>query len=196
MAEEITGAVPQAGTPAQPQAGNVTAATTPAVTATTAASETAETLSIEEAKKLRQESQSLRKRLKELEDAANKAQDANLTEVQRAQKQAQEASARAEEFAKQLRDERGRTAITDAAIKLGVDVELARSLVKVEFDEEGKPLSDAYKLLEAALKKWPQLKGAPQPTPTGINAGEGRGEAKPNPKDKDEELKQRFNLRR
>lgn len=176
----------QAEAASQPQAGAVQ---------TQAVEQVQESISLEEAKKLRSESASLRKRLKELEDQAKKSQDASLSELERAQKSATEAIARATELESALRAERIRVAVGKAASKLGLDPELASELVRegmIDMGDDGIP-KNTETVLQGLVKKWPQLK---QTVTAGINAGDGRGGQPPaDPKARDDELVQRFRIR-
>lgn len=128
---------PQAGTPeSAPQAG----ANTPET----------ETLSLEEAKKLRQEHNSLRKRLAEFEKAEQERQAATLTETQKAAQRAEAAEA----ALKSTRARIGASELKLAAQSAGIiDTDIAAALLgaKVDYDADGEPTNVAD--LVTQLKK-------------------------------------------
>jgi len=157
----------------QPQAGTPAPEATPDAQA--AAGDNA-TISLEDARKLRSESQNLRKRLKELEDEKQKAADAQLSEVERAKKQADAAQTRLAEIEGTLRQERVGREVERTAAKLKLDPELAGRLVApdmLEYDDDGKP-TNTEKVLKGLIAKWPNLVKADAPPPD-INANQGRG---------------------
>jgi hypothetical protein len=149
---------------AAPLAGNAT--TTPALAATPEplAGDGAETpISLEEAKKLRSESANMRKRLKAYEDAEKAAQDAALSQVEKANKAAQEL---------QQKYEAEHRAHVAALVKLAasakgiIDPDLAALAIEasLEFDEQGMP-SNLDKTLDDLVKSKPYLAAKPAEQP-------------------------------
>lgn len=62
-----------------------------------------------------------------------------------------------------LREERGGRAVERTAVKLGLDPELAATLLpasKLEFDKDDKVTTDLEAALNGLLTKWPQLKSS------------------------------------
>jgi hypothetical protein len=152
-----------------PSAGNAQAAnpaTTPALAATPEplAGDGAETpISLEEAKKLRSESANMRKRLKAYEDAEKAAQDAALSQVEKANKAAQELQQKYEQEHKQ----HIKAIVQLAASKKGIiDPDLAALAIEasLEFDEQGMP-SNLDKALDELIKNKPYLAAKPAEQP-------------------------------
>lgn len=145
-ASGATGA--QAATGTQPQAGTAT-------TQADGADGEAETLSLEEARKLRQEAHRLRERLKPLEQAERERRekaDADLPELERAQKRVAELEATVERMEAERKDAKTQQAGVDAAIKLGFrnPARAVRLLdpSAIEYAEDGTPRN-----LDALLRK-------------------------------------------
>lgn len=118
----------------------------------------AETISLDEAKKLRSESASLRKRLKDAEAAVQKFESQNQTEAEKreaALKGAEERASRAEQA---LQEANGRNAVYSNAGN-AIDAELLYLYVEkqgIEFGEDGKPVN-VKDLIEQARKDKPSL---------------------------------------
>lgn len=122
-------------------------------------------------KKLAAENQSLRARLRELEEAEQKRAEAEMSELERAQKRADDAEQRAALVAQQARDHRLRADIATIGQKLGLaapadDVARLLDLAAVEVDADGYPV-DVEKLLADLVEQRPYLKGAAAPVVTG-----------------------------
>lgn len=151
---------------ASPQADEApTTASTPAPAATNTpepqAGEGKETtISLEEARKLRSEAANLRKRLKGYEDAEQAARDAQLSEVERSQKQLADLQAKYDAYSKTTQERIVRYEVERAAAKLNIiDPEAAATLLnraELEFDDDGTP-TNATKLLERLIKNKPYL---------------------------------------
>lgn len=122
-------------------------------------------MSLEEAKKLRAESASLRKRLKEYDDAKAAADLAKLDDLQKAQKQLETATAQASTYREQI----AAMTVQLEATKLGfIDPADAVTFLagKLELDEAtGKP-TNAVKLLEELLKSKSYLKAPETQSPS------------------------------
>jgi len=152
MTDETTGATgTQADPGTQPPAG-----TSP----TQADEESGEqsqpaTISLEEARKLRSEANGLRKRLKDLEAAKAKTDEAELSEQQRLEKKVADLERQIADQTRDSQDKAVRYATVTSAAKLGfADPEDAYRLLDhtaLEFDEDGSPRNVADQL--AALAK-------------------------------------------
>jgi len=168
MSDENGATGTQADPETQPPAG-----TSPAQAASEAGENQPESISLEEAKKLRSEANSLRRRLKELEEADRQRAEADLTETQRLQKRLDELEAEKERLATAQQEQAIRMATVTAAARLGfADPELASRLIDrsaVEMDEAGEP-----KNIPALLAALAKAVGAP-PRPTGSADGGARG---------------------
>lgn len=158
---ETTGAVEtQADTTTQPPAGTTQQSQ--------ADSAEPEALSLDELKKLRSESRSLRERakaaedqLKKLADEKRQADEAVLPERERYEKRVGELTQQLEEARGQLREERGKGVVVNAASSLGfAKPEQAYALLTyeraLEFDEDGRP-TNVDSALKALLKDNPNL---------------------------------------
>ena len=184
-----------------PQEGNTTpAAGTPATTAQTTTPTTPqaepEVFDREYVSKLRQEAASYRTKLKQLEDAQTEAEQAKLGDLERTALALEATKAQMATTEAALKLERVGRAVEKAAMRLGLDPELASKLLDPETLEfiDGVP-SDPERQLKALLAKWPQL-AKPAPQAPSINASDGRGPAAtPDPKAKDDELKSRFRIK-
>lgn len=164
----MTAANDASGTPAepttQPQAGNNTPESAPQAGASTPETET---LSLEEAKKLRQEHNSLRKRLAEYERAQQEAETAKLSDLEKTSKRAETAEA----ALGAMRQRIGASELKVAAQAAGIiDTDIAAALLggKIDYDADGEPTNVAE--LVAQLKKdKPHLfgsQGQPQRPPS------------------------------
>ncbi len=188
----MTDTTPQEGT-------TIPAAGTPATTAqapTTTTTPEPEVFDREYVSKLRSEAASYRTKLKQLEDAQAAAEQAKMGDLERATKALETLKAQTAATEAALKMERVGRAVEKAAMRLGLDPELASKLLDPETLEfvDGVP-SDPEKQLKALLAKWPQL-AKPAPQAPSINASDGRGPAAtPDPKAKDEELKSRFRIK-
>jgi len=136
-----------------------------------------ETISLEEAKKLRSEAASLRRRLKELEDAKRAAEDAKLSEAERLQNRLAELEREQAMYQQERQERTVRYEVMLAASRLGcVDPEAAFQLLdwaSLEFEDDGKP-KNVDKALADLLAKRPYLR-AGQNTST-MNPAKGRGD--------------------
>lgn len=179
MAGEAAAGGTQAEPAAAPQAG------TPPPTQTATASSAAdgqeqpqagapESLSLEEAKKLRSEAQSLRRRLKDFEDAQRAADEASLSEAERIKRDKERIEGELQSAQVALRELRLRTAIEREAAKRGfndpADAYRLLDLAALELDEDGQP-RHAESLLNALAKAKPYLvRTEPQPQQNGALA--------------------------
>lgn len=104
------------------------------------------------------EAKNLRARLKALEDAEAKRKEAELSDVEKANKQLAEATAKAESLKGRLVE----FAVRSVATELGaIDAEVVAKLVdrsKLELDDDGSP-KNAKSLIEELFKAKPYLKG-------------------------------------
>jgi hypothetical protein len=172
MADELVVTPPQAGsddsTP-QPQAGTTT---TTEPQAGEGQSTSPDTISLDEAKKLRQEANALRKRLKAFEDAEAKAAVDKLSEKERLEKQIADLQKAHDAAIKQAQDTRISAEIRLQAQSLGIAPDLAEKLIDraAILDDEGNP-ANVGDALKALAKTYPMLvsKSAPA-APTGGGA--------------------------
>jgi len=167
VADQVAGGTPAEPT-TQPQAGTSSASAPPAGTdqSQTSASSNggSEQLSLDEAKKLRQEHNSLRKRVAEYEQAARDAELAKLSETERIQKQASEHQARALELELRVQQQELKLAGYALAPTLGItDIGLALAAVQSEhaheiaFDDKTGTPTNLEALLKAVVKDHPGL---------------------------------------
>ncbi len=158
---EPTNPQPQAGvtTPPEPQAGDGQA--TPN-----------DSISLDEAKKLRQEANALRKRLKAYDDAKAEAEQAQLTETERLKKQLADKEVELANVAKAAKADKLNAEVRVQAMSLGFadpsDAATFMATAAIEYDEQGAP-TNVKDLLQALLKAKPYLggKAAPQPATGG-----------------------------
>jgi hypothetical protein len=165
--------MPEPTTPVQPQAGETGVTPTQAVTNTSpdalAADGNNDTISLEEARKLRSEAQALRKRekdilaqLKAYQDVEQATKDAQLSEVEKINKQYAELQAQHEELAAQLAESLVRQEVADhvSAFNFVIKASTVANLLLVDFDAieftDGKP-TNVEKLLEKLAKAEPDL---------------------------------------
>src|SRR5262249_55574774 len=127
------------------------------------------------AREIKRENAALRKRLKEIDDAAAAADLAKLGDVEKANRQLQAVQKQADAYRAKLAG----MAVQIEAQKLGiVDPEVAATLIsgKLEFDADGTP-TNAADLLKDLAKAKPYLvsqaggAGQGQQQPAGPNAG-------------------------
>jgi hypothetical protein len=175
--------MPEPTTPVAPQAGDPGVTPAPAATITSPEPQAGEgninePLSLEEAKKLRSEAQALRKRekdvlaqLKTYQDAEQAQKDAQLSEVEKANKQYADAQDTIETLASELLEMRVFRAVSQEASKLNFILPtdmltklLLNDLDSIEFDN-GKP-TNIEKLLTELAKSTPDLI-KPEPAPVG-----------------------------
>jgi hypothetical protein len=119
-------------------------------------------VSLEDLKKIQRENQSLRARLKAVDDAKAAEEAAKLSEHEKTQKALTDAT----EQIKTLKSRIAQQAAQLEAAKLGiVDPEVAATLIqsKLELDDDGAP-TNAGDLLAALLKEKPYLKATAEPT--------------------------------
>lgn len=138
-----------------------------------------ESISLEEARKLRSEANSLRRRLKDLEDQAKAKADAELSDNERLSKRASELERQLAERDQTLQETRIRSATVEAAARLGfADPEDAMRLLNhasLEFDENGSP-TNVEQQLAALAKTKPYLLGRKVPSfDTGSGGSEPAG---------------------
>lgn len=133
-------------------------------------------------KALRDENAKARRRLKELEDAQKKADDAKLSETERLKKEADEAKTRADATEQKARARVAKAEVLTAATRAGAaDADVVFALIKdsVEFDDDGEP-TNVTALVEKLLTDKPFLKqgdgksGGGQNT-SNTNGATGRG---------------------
>jgi hypothetical protein len=165
MAEQTGAEGTQADPTTQPQAG------TTQQSQADGAEPSAETLSLDEAKKLRSEHRVLRERakaaedqLKRLSDEKRQADEAALPERERYEKRVGELTQQLEQLRTELRDERGKGAVVNAASALGfAKPEQAYALLtydrSLQFDDDGRP-TNVEPALKALLKDNPNLASA------------------------------------
>ena len=119
-----------------------------------------EVISLEEARKLRRESQTLRKRLQGYEDAEKAQQEAQLSEHDRLSKRLADLQASHDAYVAQTQQRLVRYEVERQASKLGIiDPEAAAKLIDTsafEQDEQGVP-TNAEKLLKDLIKQKPYL---------------------------------------
>lgn len=173
MAEETTAPATQAEATAQPQAGT---SSTPAE-----GESEQQSISLDEAKKLRSEANSLRRRLKELEDAKKADDDAKLSEQERVAKKATDLEQRLAESDRLLRERTVRYATVASAARLGfADPEDAIRLIDadaIEFDDAG-DARNVGDLLGALAKAKPYLLAGAKPA-VSFDTGNGAGRTTP-----------------
>lgn len=164
MAENTGANETQADSDAQPQEGATQQAPE-------ASAEPDGVQSLEEIKKLRQEHRALRERAKAAEDQLKKladekraADEAALPERERYEKRVGELTQELEQVRTQLREERGKGAVVNAASSLGfAKPEQAYALLMyertLEFDDDGRP-TNVEPALKSLLKDNPNLASA------------------------------------
>jgi hypothetical protein len=112
-----------------------------------------EPMSLDEAKKLRQEANSLRKRLKTFEDAQAAADQAKLSEQEKLQKQLNDLQAQYNEAQRQSQEDRQYSALERAGRTLGIADSIAlEDAVKLALIDLALDESDAEPDFEAAMK--------------------------------------------
>lgn len=123
------------------------------------------------------------RRVAELEAKLTAIEDAEKTELQRAQDQLAAHEAEKKQWATERRDTLLKLAVHTKAAELGItSPTLALAALKdagsVEYDDQGQPsnLDDA---LTALLEAEPALKGTVKPRPADLNAGDGGGGTPP-----------------
>jgi hypothetical protein len=184
---------PSTGTVTTPPAGATP--TAPAAGVENGDADTEEPMSLEEARKLRRESNELRKRIKAAEDKTAAEEDAKRTEAERLEKQNADLKAANAKLLEQMQERTVRLTTVEAAARLGFrNPEVAYKLLDIadiEFTDSGDP-KNVEKLLKALLEKEPYLAkpagagdfggGNRGPTPSGkpdmstlIKRGFGRG---------------------
>ena len=133
---------------------------------------------------LRAESKAREDKIKELEKKQKEYDDANLTESERLKKTAEEKGREAADLATSLQDTRLKLAVYVASSKPELSCAdpglalLALDRSKIKYDESGEP-TNIEDELGALLEAKPILKGEPgKPTAPSVNAGEG---ARPGP---------------
>lgn len=165
MADQNGATGTQADPETQPPAGT---AATQVVSPDGDPQPTPESISLEEAKKLRSEASSLRRRLKELEEAERQRTEAGLTETQRLQKRVEELEAEKVAQTKVQQEKDLRIAALTAATKLGfTDPQDALALLDrdaIEIGPDGQPTNLAKLLSDLARAKSYLLSTHTRPT--------------------------------
>lgn len=144
---------------------------------------TTPTLTLEQAQaeleRTRREAANYRTRLREAEAKVRAHEDAQLSEMERAQREAREAAQREREAREELKAVRTRTEIERAATKLGiVDADAAARLLDqgtLDFDERG-ALKNVEAVLRDLVRERPYLLATRRP---GADAGSGRNQDAP-----------------
>lgn len=156
MTTEPTPTTPQAGTPVStpPQAGTNTP--------DPQAGDGQETISLEEAKKLRKEAQALRTRLSGYETAEKAAQEAALSEVEKANKARADAEVRIQQYQKQLVNAQVRLAAQGKGI-INPDIAASAIADKLDYGDDGMP-TNTEKALDELIKANPYLVAQQQGT--------------------------------
>src|SRR6266568_935603 len=158
MADEPTSGAAQAAPPVTPtaQAATITSPDAQAADGNT------ETISLEAARKLRSEAEALRKRLKAYEDAEQAKKDAQLSEVERINKQYADLKEQHETLAAELLEARVYQDVARHAAKLNFILPadmlaklLLNDLDAIEF-EDGKP-KNIETLLQNLAKSTPEI---------------------------------------
>lgn len=165
------------------EAQEATTAETAATTtqqATTDAGQQPETFDRAYVENLRREAAGYRKRATDAEAKVKAAEDAQLSELELAKKQAQESADAAKAAAEELKSERLRGTIERTATKLGfADADIAEALLKrdaITYGEDGQP-ANIETLLSAILTEKPYLKRAVQSGATTNAATRNQGDA-------------------
>lgn len=178
MADEKAGGAPQAGasqttTTNQPQAG------VPATTAGTLAEPNgnpgSEPMSLDEAKKLRSEANNLRRRLAEIETAAEAEKAAKLTDVERVAHERDQLKQQIEALRIEQQEYRLAREIARHAPSLNlIDADAAQLMLlaggEIEFDHDGKP-ANVGKLLDKLVAEKPYLVASNVRAPQAPSAG-------------------------
>lgn len=164
------------------EAQEATTAETTATTtqqATTDAGQQPETFDRAYVENLRREAAGYRKRATDAEAKVKASEDAQLSELELAKKQAQESAEQAKAAADELKSERLRGTIERTATKLGfADADVAEALLKrdaITYGEDGQP-ANIEQLLAAILTEKPYLKRAVQSGATTNAATRNQGE--------------------
>ena len=126
----------------------------------------------EKVKRANAEAAKYRREVRELQEALRKREEADLSELEKANKRAQEAEARAEAAEQRARERLLEVAVTQAATKLKFrDPEDALSMIRtrVELDDDGQP-QNVEPLLKDLLKEKPYLASATE----GLDGSGGR----------------------
>jgi len=144
---------------------------------------------------LRKESADHRKKLAALEARIKTEDDAKLSEIDKAKKEAADVAALLTEAQSALRKAKITRSVEKTAAKMNLDADLASELVKesmLNIGEDGEP-TDTEAVLKGLLKKWPYL-AKPTTPAAGINAGDGKGTATPpnDPKAREQELRAKY----
>lgn len=128
-----------------------------------------ESFDAEYVRKLRAEAAEYRKRLRELEAAVKKQEEAKLSETERLQQRLAELEKEQAEWQRERQERTLKYEVMLAAGKLGiVDAEAAYKLLDlsaIEFDEDGNP-TNIEKALRDLIAKRPYLAGAAGGSPT------------------------------
>lgn len=107
-------------------------------------------------KKLRQEAAANRLQAKKLQEQLATYEQAQMSEQQNLAAQLEVSKKQLETMTAQLRQERARAVISQAAAKANVSADLAIKLVDVQFDDDGNPL-DVDKAIQELVKQYPNL---------------------------------------
>ena len=115
-----------------------------------------------------------RKERNEAKASLDKAREAELSDIEREKKRADDAQAQLADTESRIRRANLRVALSNPELKL-VDVDTASLLLErqgVEYDDEGEP-QGIDKAVKALVKEKPFLVGASRPSTGGTNGGEG-----------------------
>lgn len=107
-------------------------------------------------KKLRQEAAANRLQAKKLQEQLATYEQAQMSEQQKLAAQLQTYQEQLKTATAQLRQERARAVISQAAAKANVSADLAIKLIDVQFDDDGNPL-DVDKAIQELVKQYPNL---------------------------------------
>jgi hypothetical protein len=162
MAENTTPATPPAGDAGQPPAGNPPSEPP--------SGQEPKTFDEAYVKQLRTEAAGYRKRASEAETELQKIKDAQLSETERAKKEAADAQAKAQKLEADLKAQsvRAEIAVLGSGLKI-VDADAAYRLIDqaaIQFDDTGRP-SNVKALLDQLVKDKPYLieKASPSTPP-------------------------------
>ena len=163
MADDSTGtAEAQAATGAESQA-DTSKQSGSSSQADAAKVQAAEPMTLEEARKLRKESQGLRKRLEEAEAKLKAADDAKLSETERLQQRLKDLEERESRWASERRERDARDAVIEAASGEKVGARNPRAVYRLvkddlEWDADGN-LTNLDAVLKQAKTDYPELFG-------------------------------------
>lgn len=106
--------------------------------------------------KLRSEAKGYRTELSDVKAKLTAFEEAQMSELEKAKAQADAFKAQVEAANAQVQQARAEAAISTAAGKAGLPVDLALRLVDVQFDDEGKPMG-IDEAVQGLVQQYPQL---------------------------------------